>query len=123
MSEPVDLFSEKEIKEKVELLWTKVFDSSNKVLHQSKKFGFAGIDKIPTPNIHEMLITLQMFSAVIDVLLTNAESVGLEYEVTRQLLNAKAQITTMEQLASALKAGNRDDYEVAVEALQKQAPF
>jgi hypothetical protein len=116
-------FGDATVKEKVEELWTKVFQSSSKVLHQAKKFGFSGIEIIPSPNIHEMLITLQLFTAVIEILVTNAEVAGLEYDQTRQLLNAKAQITTMEQLASALRAKNRQDFDAAVDALAKQAPF
>jgi hypothetical protein len=118
-----EFFGDEGIKRQVEELWGKVFESSNRVLHQAKKFGFYGIEVIPSPNIHEMLVTLQLFSAVIEILVTNADAAGLEYEHTRQLLNAKAQITTMEQLASALRAGNREDFDRAVEALANQAPF
>lgn len=108
-----------EVKEKVESLWAKVFQSSNNVLHQHKIFGFTGIELIPQPNIHERLVLLQVLSAIIDVLLNSAGGV-LEYEQQRQLLNAKSQITTMEQLATALKGNNQSDYEAAVAALELQ---
>ncbi len=116
-----DFFGEKPVQEKVEALWAKIFESSNKVLHQHKVYGFSGIEVIPSPNVHEMLMALQVLSAVIDVLYAHAGKVDLPYEQQRQLLNAKAQITTMEQLASALKAGAREDYEAAVASLEQQA--
>ncbi|MDH1522520.1 hypothetical protein [Achromobacter mucicolens] len=118
-----DLFLKKEIKETVEELWATVFQNSNRVLHQAKKYGFLGIELIPSPNIHEMLISLQLASAYIDVLLTNSVIASLDHDSTRQLLNAKEQVTNMERLAFALKANDRDDYDRAVEALRRQAPF
>lgn len=102
---------------KVEQLWAKVFESSNRVLHQHAKYGFDGFADVPRPNVHDMLVTLKLLSAVIDVLLTTE----LPYEQSRQLLNAKVQITNMERLALALTAGSRDDYDAAVEALERQA--
>lgn len=106
--------------ERVEKLWAVVFESSNKVIHQHKKYGFDGFGNVPRPNVHDMLVTLKLLSAVIGVLLTAEE---IEYEQSRQLLNAQAQITNMERLALALHAKNREDYDAAAEALEKQAPF
>jgi hypothetical protein len=120
-----EFFGEEIVRQKVEQLWTKVFESSNKVLHQHKVFGYTGIAVIPSPSIEERIFTLQVFSTLIDFLLNADGKVGvdLDYDQTRQLLNAKSQITTMEQLAAALKANNRQDYDVAVAALERQAVF
>jgi len=105
--------------ERVEKLWSIVFESSNKVIHQHKKYGFDGFGEVPRPNVHDMLITMKLLSVVIDVLLT----ADLDYDQNRQLLNAKVQITNMEKLALALNAKNREDYDAAAEALEKQAVF
>lgn len=104
---------------RVEELWARVFESSNKVLHQHTKYGFDGFKHVPRPNVHDMLVTLQIFSAVIDVLLAT----DMDYDPKRQLLNAKTQITNMERVALALDNHSREDYEEAVEALDKQAVF
>lgn len=122
MSVEPDYFDQSEVVQKIEQLWSLVFENSNKVLHQHMKFGFDGVFEAKNPSIHERVLQLQLFSAVIDVLLNASKAgVDLAYEQTRQLLNAKSQITTMEQLAAALVAKNRADYEAAVEALDKQA--
>ena len=105
--------------QKVEALWAKVFESSNKVLHQHLKFGFDGFERVPRPNVHDMLIQLQAFNALFDILLR----ADLGYDNNRQLLNAKAQITNMERVALALDAQNREDYDAAVGALERQAVF
>lgn len=117
-----EFFDQEEVKKKIENLWAKVFEDSNKVLHQHIKFGYDGVLVAKDPTIHERVLGLQLFSAVIDVLINSSNAgVELEYEQTRQLLNAKSQITTMEQLAAALIAKNQADYYTAVAALDKQA--
>lgn len=119
----IELFEDIVIKQRVAVVWEKVFAASNKVISHANNYGFLGMGIIPSPNIHEMLITLQIFSSIIDILITNADKLDVEYEETRLMLNAKEQITRMERLATALKANNRDDYEVALAALETQAAF
>lgn len=118
-----ELFQDAEIKKKVEEVWAKVFHAGNKVLQHAKQYGFLGMEIVPKPNIHEMMVSLQLFSALIDVLITNADSLGIEYDETRLMLNAKEQITRMERVAVALRANNRGDFEAAVKVLETQAPF
>lgn len=107
------------VAEKVETLWAKVFESSNRVLVQHLKYGLSGFSEVPRPNVHDMLITLRVFDSVMDVL----SQLDLPYEQSRQILNAKAQITNMERVALAVEASNQADYDAAVEALDRQAPF
>jgi hypothetical protein len=109
----------KKVAVKVEALWAKVFESSNKVLHQHLKYGLSGFSEVPRPNVHDMLITLRVFDSVLDVL----SHLELPYDQSRQILNAKAQITNMERVALAVEASNEVDYDAAVEALERQAPF
>jgi hypothetical protein len=107
--------------EEAERLWAQVFKASNRVLHQHKMHGFDGIELVPNPNIHDVVVTLKAFDTAIESLIEAADLVNMPYESRQQLLNAKAQIANMNQLASALKAKRQKDYDAAVEALQKQA--
>lgn len=117
------LLSSHAVQQRVEAIWDRVFTDSNRVLTQAKVYGFSGLAAAPNPNVHQMVVTLQIFSAVIDVLITNGANLGLPYDETRMLLNAKSQITRMEQLAAALNAGDEDGYNEAIGALEHQAHF
>ncbi|MFC3863711.1 hypothetical protein [Alcaligenes aquatilis] len=115
------LWTEATIKDKVEQVWAIVFQNSNTVLKQHKEYGFVGIERIPTPNIHEIVLQLRVFDAILDILLANAQDIAeVEYEQQRQLLNAKSQLVAMGQVAAALKAEKREDFEEAIDRLQKQ---
>ena len=106
-------------KKQVEDLWNMVFANSNRVLQQHKYYGFEGVKAMPNPNVHVMVTSLKILGGIMDVLLNT----DAPYEQSRQLLNAKKQITSMEQLALALLANNDEDYQQALDALDKQAPF
>lgn len=107
----------------VEKLWAKVFESVTQVIRQTKVFSMTDMGVVPNPNIHQMLARLQIFDDVIDVLVKNAETFGLEYDQTRLLLNCKVQIANMERLAAAVNASDEANYNAAVKALETQAPF
>lgn len=107
-----------EDKKRVEQIWAKVFESSNRVILQHEKFGFQGVVKLPHPDVHVMVVQLKYFGAIIDILITE-----LPHDEQRMLLNAKRQITNMELLALALTTNNEADYRCAVEALERQAVF
>jgi hypothetical protein len=119
--EQMDLYGYSDIKERVDIIWAFVFKRSNEVLRQSKMYGFHCMQEVPDPNIHGMLIQLQVFSAVMDILITNGPEAGLEYGQTRLILNAKEQVTRMERVATALKANNKEDYDAAIAELERQA--
>ena len=101
---------------RIERLWAFVFRASGKILQDAKVYGFDNLGDLPAPNIHDMVRHLKIFGAIIEVLYNEAE----DYDHQRQLLNARSQITTMERVAAALEAGRREDYETAIEALDKQ---
>lgn len=119
----VELFEDAAIKRKVTEVWSKVFEASNKVISHANNYGFRGMEIIPSPNIHGMLVAMQIFSSIIDILITSAEKLEVPYDEVRLMLNAKEQITRMERVAAALKANNRDDFNVALDALENQAAF
>lgn len=106
-----------ETKHKVEELWARTFEYSNKIIEKVQKLGFTRLGEMVTPNIEEMLITLQILSAVFEVLGAHAED---EYE-TRMLLNGRQQILRMEWLVSAWKGGNQDEFDKIVGELERQA--
>lgn len=116
----VQLLDNDDVRVKVEEIWSEVFRSSNKVIKQASDFGFNGIEAIPSPNIHQILLHLQVFDALIDILLSYGKDQDLGYEQERQLLNAKAQLVKMGQLAAALKANNKDDFELTLAAMKGQ---
>lgn len=114
------LFEDRVIKERVNKVWEVVFSASNKIVVQAQKYGFHGIELIPNPNIHVILGQLRILSAVMVSILASDD---LGYEETRLILNAKEQLTRMELVALALQAGNREDYDKAISALERQAVF
>ena len=119
----MSLYDSSDIKKRVDKIWEHVFKDSNTVLRQSKLYGFYCMQEGPRPNIHAMLIQLQMFSVIMDILISQGPDAGIEYDQTRLLLNAKEQVTRMERVAAALKANNKEDYNSAIEALERQAVF
>ena len=105
-------------------LWSKVFQLSNTILHQNKMFGFDGIkEKAPDPNVTVIVQYCRFFDQAFDSVMMFDDIEDIGYEARRCVLNAKKVVTTMEQLALAVKEGNKADYDAAVEILEKQAPF
>lgn len=119
----MELIADVAVVRRVEMAWAEVFKSSNTVIKQAKDYGFLGIESIPSPNIHQILVYLQVFDALIDILLAHAEKADVPYAQVRQLLNAKAQLVIMGRVATALKANDRKDFEMAIEDLKNQAVF
>ncbi|CAN5556999.1 hypothetical protein BH11PSE7_BH11PSE7_12240 [soil metagenome] len=116
MDGDTESFDVEQNKQLVEKFWASTFQSSNRLIVAIRNFGFAGIEKLPAPGLEEMLITLQEISSVMDGLVLISE-----YDDVRLLLNAKQQIIFMEQLATAWRARNQEDFDAALEKLEKQA--
>lgn len=117
-----EYFFDELIKNKVLKYWEIVFSASGKVIKQHKDFGFNGMH-IPDPNVHTMVVYLRMHEEILQVLFDNATLLGLDYEQIRMILNAKEQISRMERVASALKAGNKEDFDTAMAELERQVAF
>lgn len=103
----------------VEALWEEVFNVANRILLQNKRYGFEGMGMKPKPSVKERVAQLKLIGAMIDALL----NFDLPHNEIRLILNAKQQITLMEGLAFAIDANDRDQYDRAIIALEKQAPF
>ena len=108
-----------ENKHKVEELWARTFAYSNKIIGKVQKLGFNRLGEMVTPNVEEMLITLQIMSAVFEVLGAHSD----DDEETRLLLNARQQILRMELLVSTWKAGDQNEFTKVVGELERQAQF
>lgn len=78
---------------------------------------------VPDPNIHQILATLTVIDGMLEVILTLSHAGRVDVGNTRLIFNAKQQILTMEQIATALNNDDRKSYDEAVDRLKKQAPF
>lgn len=114
-----ELLSVEDTKHKVEELWSRTFAYSNKIIEKVQKLGFKRLGEMVTPNVEEMLITLQIMSAVFEVLGAHAD----DEDETRLLLNARQQILRMELLVSTWKAGDQEEFNKVVCELERQAQF
>ena len=122
-NEKLEFFGDDSIKELVVELWGGVFEASNKLIKDTKIFGFQEIGIIPDPNVHQMINSLALISNMLEIMLTLSQTGQVDTEDTRLIFNAKQQILMMEQIASALNNDDRASYDEAVERLQKQAPI
>ena len=111
------------IKDTVSKVWEAVFKTSNKVLADYKMYGYDGMSFIPDPNIHQMLLSIQVVNTFIDLLIGSADNIGIEYDEIRKLLNSKQQFMVLEEMASALKANDRGGFDAALSKLQSQCVF
>lgn len=122
-NEKLEFFGDINIQKNVELLWARVFEASNKVIKDAEIFGFELIGFLPNPNIHQLLMTLSVISDMLERILMLSQTGKLELGNIRLIFNAKQQILTMEQIATALNNDDRVSYDEAVDRLAKQAPF
>jgi len=121
--EKIEYFGDEAIKKHVLKLWANVFRASNKVIQDAKIFGFEKIGIVPDPNIHQMLATLSVIDGMLEIILGLSQAGKVDVSDTRLIFNAKQQILTMEQIATALNNDDRKGYDEAIERLCKQAPF
>lgn len=117
----IEFFGDSSIKLFVEQLWSKVFDASNKLIRDTKLFGFSEIEALPNPNVHQMLTALAVIDNVLDQIMTMDSNGTVNIGDTRMLINAKQQIFNMTMIAAALKAKDRASYDEAVRRLHNQA--
>jgi hypothetical protein len=101
-------------------LWQEVIRAVNRILDGDRRFGFVSIEQSLDPKLSDIIHGLSVIDAVLSSLL---DSGLLEYEETRQALNSKQCVIHIRRLAAALKKGDKDDYNKAIELLDKQAKF
>lgn len=112
------------INQRVLKIWEAVFKASNTVLRHAERYGFHGIEVIPNPNIHEMLVQIELvekgLSAIVE---TGTKGLGFSEDEVRLALNADEQVKRMRRVAAALLAGDADAFEEAISELERQAAF
>lgn len=114
------LLEDQAIKERVNKVWEEVFASSNVAIVHAKKYGFIGMEIIPDPNIHQILVSIRILDEMIDTFINEN---GLDYDEKRKMLNAKRQLISMELVAVALRENRREDFDRAIRELETQACF
>lgn len=126
------LGDDKEVNERIQEAWGRIFLSSNQILAHAKRYGFTGIERFPSPNIHKMLHILREIDtrlAGILGLLQEENSPESADEATQQLdhrrtfdsigkiVDAREQILKMELVAAALRANDKEAFESAIEKI------
>ena len=114
----MNLYDSDEVKRRVDKVWERVFLNCNSVLRQSKIYGFYCCQEVPHPNMHALIVHLNIFSAVMNILVTQGMETGVDYDQTRLILNAKEQLTKMERVAAAMNANNKKDFKLAIKDLK-----
>lgn len=102
----------------VEKIWAGVFETTDKMLKVHGAFGFTQFEKQLNPKLSTMLLALNVLEQVLDTLYGSGE---LDPSENRMALNAKQAILLVQRVADALRANSEEDYNDAMEKLDKQA--
>lgn len=108
-----------QIQDEVEAAWSGIFKVVNTVVDHHVQFGFKLIESKINPSFQDILLSLKMMEALLDVFPVD----DVEYATSRMILNAKQQINNIELVVTALKHKRQDDYEAAIARLRTQAQF
>lgn len=108
------------IADALELAWDYVFKIVNIFIRQHDKFGFELIEKKSNPRIEDLLLSLKVMGAILNII-DGSESVDTNGQ--RMLLNAKQQIILFERATLAVQGGDEAGYTEAVSQLRSQAQF
>lgn len=117
-----EFFNEK-IREEVENCWHEVFKASKKIIEDANVFGFEHIEAKATPNIYQILDSLQIIELEIKIIWDKHEAGELDIADTRMIHNTKQQIFLMKNMATALKQKDINLFKEALSKLTKQAPM
>jgi hypothetical protein len=112
--------STEKIAEALELAWDYVFKIVNIFISQHDKFGFSLIERKSNPRIEDMLLSLKVMNAILNII---DDSESIDTGSQRMLLNAKQQIILFERASLAIQGGDEDGYLEAVRGLRSQAQF
>lgn len=118
-----EMLEDAAIRVRVNIIWERVFTASNRIIVDAHVHGFAGMERVPDPNIHQILSTLSAFSTLMDQIMAHEIYCTLDPEEARLILNAKNQLDLMQRLAIALKLNDEVAFEEAFEQLERQAVF
>lgn len=108
------------IAEALDIAWANVFKVINHFISQHDQFGFKLIEEKIDPSIEDMLLSLKVMGAILNIL---DGALSIEASEQRMLINAKQQIILFEQATLAVKGGDEAEYLRVVELLRTQAQF
>ncbi len=108
------------IADALDLAWDYVFKIVNIFITQHDKFGFELIEKKSNPRIQDLLLSLKVMGAILNII---DDSGSIDTDSQRLLLNAKQQIILFERATLAVQGGDEKGYTEAVSMLRSQAQF
>ncbi|EOV0068282.1 hypothetical protein ABMX69_20020 [Vibrio vulnificus] len=103
--------------EEVSKLWDSVVRVCNKTLNQANVFGFH-LMHIPDPNITSVIQAIELQASPILQALIKQGYLSAEQEI--KLINIETYLHLLQEIVVALKAGDREAFETAIEALSKE---
>lgn len=103
--------------EEVSKLWDSVVRVCNKTLNQANVFGFH-LMHIPDPNITSIIQAIELQASPILQALIKQGYLSAEQEI--KLINIETYLHLLQEIVVALKAGDREAFETAIEALSKE---
>ena len=112
---------EHEIQKDIEEIWEKICGACNKIINDTKLFGFMEIGLVPNPNIHDMVRYLVVIDKVLDSILMLVECNEADHVDSRVIFNSKQQIFNMKQMANAVVKNDIDLYNEYLHKLKNQS--
>jgi hypothetical protein len=118
-SATVKMQDEEKVAVALEIAWGNVFRIINHFISQHDQLGFKLIKEKSDPRIEDMLLSLKVMGAILNILDNMLSNVTEQ----RMLLNAKQQIILFERASLAVQGGDENEYSEAVQTMRNQAQF
>ncbi|MHA2773750.1 hypothetical protein ACXZ7F_20915 [Vibrio harveyi] len=106
-----------ELIREVSELWDSVVRVCNKTLRHADVFGFH-LMHVPDPNVTSVIQAIELQASPMLEALINRGYLRAEDEI--KLINIQTYLNLLQDIVVALRAGNRDDFDTAVEALSRE---
>lgn len=103
----------------LEVWQNSVIKTVNDILKAHRIFGFQGIEANLNPKIEDVLHGLGLAEYMLNDFLAH----DLSHEETRAVLNSKQCVLVIQRIAVALKNGDQEAYQHAIQQLDSQAKF
>ncbi len=116
----VDDVNQNGLPDVLEKTWESVFELVNRFLLADDRFGYELVAKKSNPSLEDMLLSLKVMGAILNLLDDSKLFDGSEQ---RRLLNAKQQIVLFERAVLALQQDDQPEYVQVVAMMKNQAGF
>lgn len=104
----------------LEETWGSVFELVSRFIKTHDKFGYELVAKKSNPTLEDMLLSLKVMGAILNLL---DDSKSFDGSDQRKLLNAKQQIVLFERAVLALQQNDQPEYLQVVALMKNQAVF